>query len=651
LIHRRSVVFTLLLLAAAGSAAPPSSRAAGRSADAARGLAAFQARLGPGDMAGFDVLLVTLDTVRRDHLGCYGHQRARTPRIDALAADGALFEHAVTPVPCTLPAHCSLLTGLDPPRHAVRTNGEFRLGGEFVTLGEILRARGYATAAFVATYVLEAQFGLAQGFDHYDDTLPGRETRQAVARRAEHVTDAALAWLAEHAERRPEQPYFAWIHYFDAHQPYEPPAGFAAEFADSPYDGEIAYIDEQLGRLLNDLEARGRKGRALIVLAADHGEGLGEHFESDHSRLIYDSTMRVPLIVSCPQLWGAPCRIDDVTVGLIDLMPTVLSLLGVEAPGALDGLDLTRAAIGRDRALYIETLAPLVHYGWSSLQGLRTVDAKYILAPTPELFDLGRDPGELCNLLEPAGGASPTKPGAESGSEAAGVFPGGSARESNGALAAGLEARLAALMSRWPPAEEALKGLEPLRRQVDQKLAALGYVRGGLESVRAMSGESKASPAQPAPAGRPDPKDILPIYEDLTRQSPLELHDRAWRTVLSPAASGTEYRRALLMAQAAARARPGDGRFLATLGAARFRLGQHESALAALAEARMLLAQDGAGVPPDLPAFAALAHHVLGHDQPARAALAELRAHAESGANPDDAVRALLAEVERALSE
>ncbi|MFP3940102.1 MAG: sulfatase, partial [Thermoanaerobaculia bacterium] len=254
----------------------------------------------PGAAAGYNLLLVTLDTTRADHLGAYGDAGAETPNLDRLAAGGLRFTDAVTPVPMTLPAHATLLTGLDPPGHGVRINGRFVLGQEHETLAEALRRAGYETAAFVSSFVLDRRFGLAQGFDRYDARL---ETTRAAAfapqteRSAEAVTDAAVEWLeGRRAAGGEGRPVFLWVHYFDPHDPYEPPEPFASRFADRPYAGEIAYVDRELGRLLASLERTGLAGRTVVVATADHGESLGEHGERYHSRTLYEGAVRVPLI-------------------------------------------------------------------------------------------------------------------------------------------------------------------------------------------------------------------------------------------------------------------------------------------------------------------------------------------------------------------
>ena len=434
----------------------------------------FHERVRHGALAGANLLFITLDTTRADHIGCYGYAAARTPTIDGLANRGVRFDHAVAGVPITLPSHCTMMTGLEAPNHGVRVNGKFGLEVRFTTLAEVLRDRGYATAAFVASYVLDSRFGLAQGFDHYDDNVNPAEVDmggRSSLRRADDVTNHAINWLTEHDSADFEQPFFMWVHYFDAHQPYDPPPEYARKFANRLYDGEIAFTDAQLKRLIDLLEAKGLRENTLIVLTADHGEGLGEHHEAGHSRLIYDTTMHIPLIFSCPRLFDGPYRVDDVTVGTIDLMPTVLSLLGVATDVAMDGIDLATDKVDADRAIYLETLAPLLNHGWSSLHALRRVDAKYILAPTPELYDLAKDPSELRNVL---------------------------ARDS--AAGDGLAASLASRMTQWVSVDDIAKTASMLTPEAERRLTSLGYLQTG-------------TPSDTSPERRPDPKDMMPLFE------------------------------------------------------------------------------------------------------------------------------------------
>jgi arylsulfatase A-like enzyme len=319
------------------------------------------------------IVLVSIDTLRADHLGCYGAAFAHTPRLDALAAGGVRFANAISPAPLTLPSHTTLLTGLDPPEHGVRHNGVFRLTDDVPTLAEHLREAGFATAAFVAAYVLDRQFGLDRGFDRYDDRTSqpryGRGMLTFPERPANEVVDAALEWLASAPGR-----FFLWVHLYDPHAEYRPPAGFASAFPARPYDGEIAFADFQVGRLLAALDQRFPDGRTLVVVTADHGESLGEHGEATHSHLVYDATQHVPLIVQGPGLPRGGV-VEDV-VALRDVAPTVLDLLGVPPLPGATGRSLAEAVRGgalEPRAAHVETLAPQLDWGWSPLLGLRTV--------------------------------------------------------------------------------------------------------------------------------------------------------------------------------------------------------------------------------------------------------------------------------------
>ena len=283
----RSFRLTLvLLLAAGGLAAPGCNRV-----DLATAL----------DPERPSLLLVSIDTLRADHVGVYGAVDARTPVIDRLAAEGTRFTTAIASAPLTLPSHASILTGLYPPHHGVRYNGISRLLPSFDTLTERLRDAGYATGAVVGSAVLAGKYGLDQGFDHYDDDT--RSRGDPAERPASEVTDGALAWL-EHAER----PFFLWVHYYDPHERYAPPAPFADRFAGRPYDGEVAYVDAELGRLFDSLAARGELDEALIVVTSDHGESLGEHAELTHSYSLYDAVLAVPLVFRGPGVPPAPPR-------------------------------------------------------------------------------------------------------------------------------------------------------------------------------------------------------------------------------------------------------------------------------------------------------------------------------------------------------
>ncbi|HNQ21729.1 MAG TPA: sulfatase-like hydrolase/transferase [Phycisphaerae bacterium] len=356
----------------------------------------------PGAAAGFNLLLVTLDTVRSDHLGCYGYRAAQTPTIDALAASGLQFDHAVTSTPLTLPSHTTMLTGLAPPRHGVRGNGSFHLAPQHVTLAERLKEAGYDTAAFVACFVLDARFGLDQGFDLYDFEVAGEgfdpNNLDYGERPAEAVSTAAIEWLRARNARAAAAPFFLWVHYFDAHKPYLSPFVRLPAFAGRPYDAEIAYLDSHLKRLLEELDRLALRENTLIAVVSDHGEGLGQHDEPTHGLLLYDTTLRVAFLLSSPPLLQGPIRVADRLVSLEDLCPTLADLLGVLPPPGLDGRSVLRAPADPDRAIYIETQVPLQAARCSPLCGLRRLGDKYIRAPEPEYYNLHADPDELKNL-------------------------------------------------------------------------------------------------------------------------------------------------------------------------------------------------------------------------------------------------------------
>jgi len=358
--------------------------------------------LDTGAAEGYNVLLVTIDTARRDRYGCYGDQDARTPSLDALAADGVRFADAVTSVPLTLPSHATLLTGLYPPSHGVHDNGVDVLGPEPSTLAEVLSARGYATGAFVGAFVLDARFGLDRGFDAYDFTVDQDGYRPSMPdfneRSADTVTDAALAWLSEQATGPDAPPFFAWLHYFDPHLPYTSPLASLPEFRDRPYDAEIAFADQQLQRVIDWLERTGQRDRTLVVVTSDHGEALGEHGELTHGMFIYEGTMAVPLVMSCPSLIAGPVVHDGPVVGLVDLRPTIEDLLGIASDQAMDGLSLL-GDLPADRTIYMETAGPRRMAGCAVLHGLRSSANKYIQAPESEYYDLHQDPAEEHNLF------------------------------------------------------------------------------------------------------------------------------------------------------------------------------------------------------------------------------------------------------------
>jgi len=408
------------------------------------------------------VLIVTVDTLRPDALGWVAGRNA-TPALDRLAREGFRFRAAVSPAPITLAAHGSLMTGLVPRRHGMRDNGQV-LPEAVTTLAEVLRKQGYDTAAFVSGFPLVRCFGLDRGFRRYDDRLPdGPADRRE--RRAEATTAAAAAWIASARE-----PWLLWVHYYDPHDPYEPPAAFRRPGPRGAYDGEVAYTDEAFGSLRRSVEGR-LQGRLLTVFAADHGESLGEHGESTHGFFVYESTVAVPLVFSFPGRVvaaesSAPAR-------LVDVAPTILDLAGLPGLPGVDGISLAPLLAGRSQPLppaTLETIRPWASYGWSPLRAVRDGDWKLIVAPRPELYDLARDPGE---------------------------------RSDRTALERGRVEKMTAMLARSDslPAGSARPSVDP---EVAERLRALGYVGAGGSPV---VGE--------LPTGLADPKDRIEAWNVL----------------------------------------------------------------------------------------------------------------------------------------
>ncbi len=432
----------------------------------------------PGAAAGMNVLLITLDTTRADHLSCYGYAENETPNIDALVAHGVRFDHAISSVPLTLPAHATILTGLAPYHHGVRNNGAYALPADRITLAEVLRERGYATAAFVAAFVLDERFGLRQGFDHYsfEVTEEGRRGPQSLAheRDAKAITSDALGWLAEFTDTPAEKspPFFAWVHYYDPHAPYAAPQQSQSRAEDprkAAYDAEIAYVDSQIGRLFRALQDCNLWDNTLIVLVGDHGEALGDHGELEHGGFIYDETVRVPLILSSAALFNQAYRVDDRVASTEDIVPTLAALLGFDLSHDVDGHNLLATPTDADRVIYIETLYTQEDLGCAPLFGLRRLKDKFILAPRSEYYDLQRDPLEHENLYK-----------------------------SGRAPAAALESELQTIISGWSADGSATRQMsaEEVRR-----LATLGYASMISDGV---DGEL------------PDPKDQVPQLARVT---------------------------------------------------------------------------------------------------------------------------------------
>ena len=348
-----------------------------------------------------NVLLISLDTTRADYLGCYGSKKSATPNLDALAAAGTLFEHAITPVGLTLPSHCSVLTGTYPPYHQVHENVNMRLSQANVTLAEVLSEHGFATAAVVSSDVLDKPFGLAQGFDIYDDQFE-RPADEQIDDPIERSGGEAARQINKYLTQYKDKRFFMFAHFYDPHIDYAPPEPFASQYADDPYAGEIAYTDQCVGEVINKLKELGLYDSTLIVVLGDHGEGLGEHGEAEHGYFLYHGTVRVPLIVRSPHQAGGR-KISEI-VSLVDVMPTILSYLDVSAPESVQGVDLSDGQGGQSdsedgRYVYTESMIA-TRYGCNPMLGLVSDRWKYIETKRPELYDLKKDPGERDNLIE-----------------------------------------------------------------------------------------------------------------------------------------------------------------------------------------------------------------------------------------------------------
>jgi choline-sulfatase len=451
-----------------------------------------------------DVLLVTLDTTRADRLGCYGHAAAATPVLDGLASRGLLFEKAWSPAPLTLPSHASILSGLYPVEHGARDNGLYRVGEECLLLPEVLSAEGWRTGAFISSAVLSKRFGLGQGFDDYHGFTaeteggaagPARAAADVPAlvwtpsnadRSAAAVVDDALAWLAGQPRARP---VFAWVHFYDPHAAYAAPEPFASQL-DDPYDAEIAYVDHELGRLLDGLRQRRPGERLLVVVTADHGESLGEHGEPTHSVFLYEATQHVPLIVVLPDGSEAGRRVA-VPVSVVDIAPTILQALKIPrermervrvpsllasaaaaAGGATDADEPLSSPApadpdrpGAERAIYLETLGPLHEHRWHPLRGVVWDGHKLVESPRPELYALRDDPREERDRYvdEPE-------------------------------RAAALRGRLEALLAAHPPLAGGAEAHSPDAAELEA-LQSLGYLGGAVEG-------DPFDPSLPAPRDR-----------------------------------------------------------------------------------------------------------------------------------------------------
>lgn len=443
---------------------------------------------------GYNLLLITLDTTRADHIGCYGWTRAATPVLDSLARTGVKFEQAFSHAPITLPSHTSLLTGTLPPEHGVRDNGRYVLGPELPTLAEVYRQHGYKTGAFVAAGVLDSRYGLDRGFDTYDDEMPRNPAGEPYRdRHGDAVCDRALTWL----EQTRDKPFMCWVHFFDPHAPYVPPPAFLAKTGD-PYDGEIAFVDAQIGRLMDWLKTNDLSSRTLVVAVADHGESLGDQGYLWHALLVYVSTMRVPLILSLPGRLPQGTSSPDMA-GISDIMPTILDFMGWSVPDQVTGRSLLPALRGHTmpaHAIYGESDFPYNSFGWSKLRCLVNTRWKYIRAPKAELYDRLADPGETQNLTE--------------------VHPDVTQK---------LEADLAALEENMAVRESPVRRMDADTRQT---LRSLGYVGGeppqvepaNLKNPRDMVHVNTAFREAESLLGARRPKQAIALLEPAVKESP-----------------------------------------------------------------------------------------------------------------------------------
>jgi arylsulfatase A-like enzyme/tetratricopeptide (TPR) repeat protein len=342
----------------------------------------------------WNVILISIDTLRADRLGCYGNNSIRTPNIDRFAEQTLRFERCFSAAPITLPSHTTMLTGMYPPRHSVRDNGTFTVPTDIPTLATILSSRGYDTAGVIGAYPIHSDFGLHRGFRHWDEDFEAERTNvlqvffderpaEQVARRAGHLLESRL-----------EEPYFLFAHFFDVHQPWKAPEPYASLYRTMPYDAEIAYVDTWIGHILRSLEASGTADRTIVVLTADHGEGLLDHEEFSHSILLYNETMRVPLLVSIP---GREAGVVSHPVSLVDLAPTILEVIGLEAPEPMDGRSLL-AEPDPERAIYMESLSGRLGHGWNEMRAWVDTSGKMILGAPSQLFDVDRDLRERRDL-------------------------------------------------------------------------------------------------------------------------------------------------------------------------------------------------------------------------------------------------------------
>jgi arylsulfatase A-like enzyme/tetratricopeptide (TPR) repeat protein len=504
-----------------------------------------------------NVILLTLDTTRADHLACYGYSHVKTPNLDSLAHRGVLFEQAAATSPLTLPSHCSILTGMYPTYHGVRINGNTALNEQQLTLAEVFSAQGYQCGAFIAAFVLDGRWGLKQGFQHYDDQFDLKKYKHidlgSVQKPGNEVMDVALDWL----EEKKNAPFFAWIHLYDPHTPYEPPEPYLSEYRSRGltglYDGEIAFMDEQIGRCISWLEKNGLDKSTTLVLVGDHGEGLGSHGEGTHGYFIYDYAIHVPLIIVTPfeRLRGA--RVSS-QVGIVDIFQTLMEITAITSSVETQGRSLLplmfRPQKNEDGFVYAESMSPNLQFGWSSIHSLRTTQYKYIDTPKAELYDLTEDPGEQTNLLQ--------------------QYP-DIVREMKEALD-----RLMEETSRGAPTPQAAN----LDKETVERLAALGYIGAPIASKKASDEEGPLA----------DPKDKFHVFQAVTDAGAMVMNQK--------------YDEAIVKLESALQEEPKIPQALLVLSTCYVELGRTEEAKAKL---DLLLRED----PENIPALISMANILL----------------------------------------
>ena len=484
---KKKLVIAAAALATATVAAYGWTRTVPRAVTSVNGepLGHLPAGVRPADL---NLLLVTLDTTRADRIHAYGFDGVETPNLDRLAREGVLFEQAVSPAPLTLPAHSSIFTGKFPPAHGVRDNGGFFLDERETTLAERLQSRGFTTGGFVGAYVLDHKWGIAQGFQTYFDDFDLSKYQSlslgSVDRPGNEVADKALAWLDGVGSKR----FFGWVHFYDAHSPYDPPEPFKSRYAGHPYVGEIAFVDSQVGRLLSYLDAHHLADHTVVVVMGDHGESLGEHGEGTHGFFVYQATMHVPLLIRAPYDAMAGRRVAD-TVRSIDILPTALELLGVKTSERFEGTSVVPLMTGAKKELglaaYSEAIYPRFHFGWSDLRALTSGRYKFVAAPRPELYDLQQDPAESHN-----------------------IYP------ERQALGDRMNQELIALEQRMSATASAPKAAVEVDPDARARLAALGYVGTFVTALA------------PDRAGLADPKDKIQLFNLMTQARETARHDK-----------------------------------------------------------------------------------------------------------------------------